>query len=335
MRPLRCAVAAVVGLAASVAVAQSTHRFTRARLVWRAAPGLAGCPGEDVFQREVARRLGAVPFDDGADTTVTISLEATADGALLGRTQTLLADGTASPGTPVRVARGACRDLVSLLAGRIAVYLEDTASAPPPDADATADDAPTAEVDVTPPPAELPPADVPPPPRPEGTPWRLELAAGLLGERFGDDPLWAFGLYAQGRARRGALSLGAELVALLPSSDATPAPGATLSALSGRAVGVVCAHPWRLGLCGVAGASLSRLTLRGAFGPGDAEPLLAGAVIGPRVTIDLLRIRGFGLTLRVEALWVPSPVELQFPGGQRWREDWHLSAGIGGGWTIP
>lgn len=204
--------AVTVGLLSSAVLAQSTHRFSRARLVWRVAPGVGPCPGEEVFRREVARRLGAMPFEDSADTTLTIAIEATPDGALVGHTHALLADGSASPGTPVRVARGACRDLVSLLAGRIAVYLEDTASSPPADAAAAPDaapdaalapdasPAPDAALDAAPAPDAAPRVD---PPGASPTPWRLEVGAGVLGEAFGDDPVGAVGLYAQARARRG------------------------------------------------------------------------------------------------------------------------------------
>lgn len=338
--------AGLVGLLATAAVAQEAHRFTRARLVWRVAPGLAGCPGEETFRREVARRLGAVPFEDGADSVVTVSIEPTDDGALLGRTQTLLPDGAASPGTPVRVARGACRDLVSLLAGRIAVYLEDVAASAPPDVappDATppaVDAAPsatdaTAPADVSSDDPAPPPSDARPP-RPVAAPtWRFEVGGGAVGERLGDDPLWAAGLYAEGRVRRGALSLGAELVALLPSSEATPSADVSVRALSGRAAAVACVLPWRLGLCVVVGGSLTRLTLRGAHGAADDEPVLALAVVGPRVTFDAWRLGPFALTLRVEGLWVPAPAELRFPDGRAWREDWHLSVGVGGRWMIP
>ncbi len=330
------------GLLSSVVAAQGAHRFHRARLVWRVAPELTACPGEDAFRREVARRLGAIPFEDDADTTLTISIEASPDGALIGHTQTVLADGATSPGTPVRVARNACRDLVALLAGRTAVFLEDSAptvevslDAAPPDAsvievtDAAVVDAPDASL----PDASLP--DASPIARPPSSPWRFEAGAGLVGDLAGDAPLWAAGFEAHGRARRAALSLGIELVALLPSSSADPSPEASLSALSGRFVGVACGHPWRFSLCAVAGVSATRLTLLGRFGVASEEPLVVSPVVGPRVAFDLVRAGGFALSLRVEGLWVPGAATLQFSEGRTWRDPWRLSAGLGATWSIP
>ncbi|MFO0648448.1 MAG: hypothetical protein U0326_19565 [Polyangiales bacterium] len=352
MRPPRLVAAVLFGLLSSVVAAQGAHRFHRARLVWRVAPELAGCPGEDAFRREVARRLGAIPFEDDADTTLTISIEASSDGALIGHTQTVLAGGATSPGTPVRVARNACRDLVALLAGRTAVFLEDSAptveaplDAAPPDAsvvevtDAAVVDAPDASrPDASQPDAPQPDApqpDASPTARPPPSPWRFEAGAGFVGDLAGDTPLWAGGFEAHGRARRAALSLGVELAALLPSSSAEPSPEASLSALTGRFVGVACGHPWRFSLCAVAGVSVTRLSIVGRFGAASEEPLVVSPVVGPRVAFDLVRAGGFALSLRVEGLWVPGAATLQFAEGRTWRDPWRLSAGLGATWSIP
>ncbi len=339
--------AVLFGLLSSVVAAQGAHRFHRARLVWRVAPELTTCPGEDAFRREVARRLGAIPFEDDADTTLTISIETSPDGALIGHTQTVLADGATSPGTPVRVARNACRDLVALLAGRTAVFLEDSAPATEAPLDAAPSDASVIEVtdaavvdapDASQPDASQPDASQPdaaPIVRRPSSPWRVEAGAGLVGDLAGDTPLWAAGFEAHGRARRAALSLGVELVALLPSSSAEPSPEASLSALSGRFVGVACGHPWRFSLCVVAGVSVTRLTLLGRFGAASEEPLVVSPVVGPRVAFDLVRAGAFALSLRVEGLWVPGAATLQFAEGRTWGDPWRLSAGLGATWSIP
>lgn len=163
----------------------------------------------------------------------------------------------------------------------------------------------------------------------------MEAGAGLVGELAGDAPLWAGGFEIHGRARRAALSLGAEVVALLPSSSAEPSPEASLSALSGRVVGVACGHPWRFALCAVAGVSVSRFTLLGRFGAASEEPVVVSPVVGPRVAFDLVRAGAFALTLRAEGLWVPGASTLQFAEGRAWRDPWRLSAGLGATWSIP
>lgn len=347
--------AALFGLLSSAVAAQGAHHFHRARLVWRGAPESVGCPGEDAFRREVARRLGAIPFEDTADTTLTIAIEVTPDGSLVGHTQTVLADGTSSPGTPVRVARGSCRDLVALLAGRTAVFLEDSAPMIEASRDASlpdAPDAPDATPDATPDRQDLAPSNAAPSdaavdaphedgpreapiPRPRAPLWRFEAGAGLVGDLSGDTPLWAAGLVGHGRARRGVFSVGVELVALLPSSTTEPSPEATLSALSGRVVTTACGHPWRFALCAVAGLSVTRFTLHGRFGVGSEEPIVVSPVVGPRVAFDLVRAGSFTLGLRVEGLWVPGAATLLFAEGKTWRDPWRLSAALGASWSIP
>lgn len=333
----RAAVGVTVALlGVGVARAQPGRRFHRARLVWQVDASAAGCAREEAFRQEVARRLGASPFDPDAANTVTVAVRATG-AALEGRVQT-----SAAAGSPLRVPLTACAELVTLLAGRTAVFLEDDAPSEVPDAsNPTVDAAVDAPPQGPPPPAGVPAPSTgtPPPvagvsPLPAGRPWGLVLGLGPTLAVFGEPASVGLGVSASLRARVRAFSFGFELSGALPIEGTQGADGLTLRATPLRGVAMVCAHPWRLGLCALGGAAVNLVSVADRRANHADTVVFTQGAVGARVEAGLWQSRRVGVGAYVDALALPAPAVVRLPEGAAWRLGWTLSVGIDARLTI-
>ncbi|MFO0630570.1 MAG: hypothetical protein U0325_33770 [Polyangiales bacterium] len=316
-------------LGVGVARAQPARRFHRARLVWQVDASAARCAREDAFRQEVARRLGASPFDPEAPTTVTVAVSTTG-AALEGRVQT-----STAAGSPLRVPLSACGELVTLLAGRTAVFLEDDAPPELPDASSPPVDAGVDAPPPGPPPPEVmrpPPVAVSPPPRQRA--WGLVLGLAPTFTVLGEPASVALGLSASLRARVGAFSFGLELSGALPIDGTKDTDGVTLRPIPLRGVVMACAHPWRLGLCALGGVAVNLVSVVDRLANHADTVVFTQAAAGARVEAGLWQSRRVGVGAYVDVLALPAPAVVRLPEGVAWRLGWTLSLGIDARFTI-
>jgi hypothetical protein len=345
-----CVLVPIILASATTTRAQTTLSAPRFRLVWEIAPNATGCPPEAAFRREVARRLGTDPFVNDSDDTITIAVAPGSNSGLRGRVRSHVSTGVDSSGSPVDVAHGQCRELIALLAGRVAVVFSESANAfvhadaslPDVAVDAPADDATDAAVDtVTSDVASEAAADVEaavmvvqPVSETEGSRVAVDLGATAVVEGYSSEATITAGIAAHARARFSGLSLGLEVDLLLPR-NITPSANITLTSQLVRGMAVACGHPWRMELCAVAGVGFHSLSVVGASGRAESDPTFIQAWLGPRVAVNFWQSRSVRLHARMEALWAPRAAELRLPDGSIWSHGLQLSVGIGATWTIP
>ncbi|WP_437666932.1 hypothetical protein [Sorangium sp. So ce1182] len=234
-------------------------------------PGTEGCPGEAYLRAEVARRLGADPFQDDADAPQVITVRIAREGPEIVASlalrdsdgQTRWADGFGT--------RSPCHELLSGVALAIAAQLLDAPepAPPPPERSPPPEPPPAAPSRPEPSPPQARRA-APEPPRGAGLPQarsrpeaapapaeRPRLEAGLgatLG--LGITPGAAAGMTLSVGVRRSGWSFAIEgrgLVAL-----AQEVKEMTISTRAFTATGVGCLHDHHLFGCGVATVGLVR-----------------------------------------------------------------------------
>ncbi|WP_434046811.1 MULTISPECIES: hypothetical protein [Sorangium] len=269
-RAARAVVAAFMGLLCA-AEARAAPEPPAVRIEVQRGPGAEGCPDETFLGSEVARRLGADPFEDDAPRALTIHIaqegpELTASLALRdseGKTQ--WADGFST--------RSGCEELLSGVALAIVAQLlgapEQADSPPEPSPPSGA--APRSEPSAPPPqarraapdprrptgPAGAPPRPEPPPAGPE----RLRLEAGLgasLG--LGITPGVATGMTLSFGVRRSDWSIAVEgrgLVSLAQEVECTPLGTTAVSAAT-----LACYRGGPLFGCGLATLGAVRFSAR-------------------------------------------------------------------------
>lgn len=328
-------------LCVAAASAEEGRRFHRVRLVWQVDERASRCAREEIFRLEVARRLGASPFDPDAGAALTVSINAS--GATLeGRVQTPGAAGSA-----LRAPLSSCAELVALLAGRTAVYLED--DTPPTAADAsdvpaevTTDDA--SEVDAA---AELA-VDHPVPPSrglvgpvaagplsaTENRPWRLEAALSPTLTLQGQPTTVALGVSGALRLRVRAFSIGLDLSAVLPVEEVQGAEAVSLRAMSVRGLATACVHPWRLGFCALGGAVVNLVSIADGRANREEGVVFTHGALGGRLDADLWQTRRIGLGAHLDGLALPAAGLVRLPGGEDWRVGWVVSVAFDVRFTI-
>ncbi|MGK4002089.1 hypothetical protein WMF31_05660 [Sorangium sp. So ce1036] len=231
-------------------------------------PGAEGCPDEMSLRAEVARGLGADPFQDDAPRALTVSIaregpELTASMALRdAQGETHWAEGFST--------RSGCEELLSGVAlAVVAQFLGTPEQAPaPPERSPPPVPSPPSEPPSPPlrppssqarraerPPASAPPETAPAPPKP------LRLQAGLgatLG--LGITPGTAAGVTLAVGVRRSDWSIAVEGRGLV--SLAQEVKDMALSARAFTAAGVGCLHGRHLFGCGVATGGFVRFVPR-------------------------------------------------------------------------
>jgi hypothetical protein len=214
-----------------------------ARLVYVRAPEATACPGEDVFRKAVATRLGYDPFFPTAQKTVIVRIDRSMKG-LAGNLQIVDNDGSLRGERDLGVQGDNCGELVTSLALAVSIAIDDL--------DERAKDPPAAPEPMVP--TQPEPAPAPPtPPRapavdlvwmrvnlPDESAFRMHgtigggptlyagtsdgaalgiALAGTLWATLADTP-WNLGLRLEGRAE---LPVQAQLVGVIPlaTSNAT------------------------------------------------------------------------------------------------------------------
>lgn len=124
-----------------------------ARLEYRVAPGLDGCPDEQWVRSAVSARLGRDPFDDAGDTAVTVQLARSAGVALTASVEVVRPGGRVGRRTLDSPA-GDCLELASAVELAVSLALEPSArrrgdaGLPPADAGLSPADAGLSPVDA-------------------------------------------------------------------------------------------------------------------------------------------------------------------------------------------
>ena len=167
--------------------------------------------------------------------------------------------------------------------------------------------------------------------RPRSGAWGFDVGVGLAVDLSGSELVWSAGASVHARVRWRWLSLAAEASGYLPSSSAALERGGSLRVQGWRAMGVGCAHPARWSLCVMVGGGGTAVVVEG--GATDAVPTAAQLWLGPRVGFDLVRAGRLRVTLRVDALWTPTPLEVT-TASAAWAQRWLVSPGIGASWSI-
>ncbi|XXY20791.1 hypothetical protein WME88_14280 [Sorangium sp. So ce216] len=272
--PARAAVAAAMGLlrAADAHAALEPPR-AEIRLDLVQGPGTEGCPGEAFLRAEVARRLGADPFQDDADAPQVLTVRIAREGPEIAASlalrdsdgQTRWADGFGT--------RSPCDELLAGVAlAIVAQLLGAPEPAPPPPERSPPPEPPPADPSRPEPSPPAPQARraAPEPPRRDGVPQarsrpeaapapaeRPRLEAGLgatLG--LGITPGAAAGMTLSVGVRRSGWSVAIEgrgLVAL-----AQEVKEMAISTRAFTAAGVGCLHGHHLFGCGVATVGFAR-----------------------------------------------------------------------------
>ncbi|WP_438028657.1 hypothetical protein [Sorangium sp. So ce233] len=314
--PARAAVAAFMGLLCA-AEAHAAPEPPAVRLEFQRGPGAEGCPDEAFLGSEVARRLGADPFEDDAPRALTIHIaregpELTASLALRdreGRTQ--WAHGFST--------RSGCEELLSGVALAIVAQLLGApeqadsppepsppsgaappyeSSAPPPQARRAAPDPPRPTGAV-----EAPPRPEPPPAGPE----RLRLEAGLgasLG--LGITPGVATGMTLSFGVRRSDWSIAVEGRGLI-SMDKVVA-GTPLGTAAVTATTLACYRGGLLFGCGLATLGAVRFTLRDPWTMRPRSDTLFG--FGARLGAEWPLSRRWSAQGYAEVAWIVNEAAL-------------------------
>ncbi|WP_437593739.1 hypothetical protein [Sorangium sp. So ce1000] len=291
-------------------------------------PGAKGCPDEPFLRAEVARGLGADPFEDDAPRVLTVSVaregpELTASMALRDREgETTWAEGFST--------RSGCEELLSGVALAIVAQILGAPERAHPPADASPRSGPP--LPPSPPPAQArrraapeparraapeparraapepaPPEAAPPPPEP------LRLEAGLgatLG--LGITPGTAAGMTLAVGVRRPDWSIAVEgrgLVSLAQKVEAVPIGTSAFTAAA-----LACHHGRYLFSCGVTAVGVLRFVPRDPWTiSSPRQPLLGvGARLGSAWSFsERWSVHGYA-----EALWnVADPVLRRERGG--------------------
>ncbi|AUX33524.1 MULTISPECIES: hypothetical protein [Sorangium] len=329
------AVATAVGLLAAglgcIAAAHAAPAPPRAavRLDLARGPGADACPGEAFLRAEVARALGADPFEDGAPRVLSVRVaqegpELTASLALRdpqGETQWAEAFST----------RSGCEELLSGVAlAIVAQLLSAPEQAPPPDASPGPAPSPASAPSPSPAPAPSPAPSPPPPqaqrasreppPRPALPPARSQpeaapapaerpqIEAGLgatLG--LGITPGPAAGMTLSFGVRRSDWSIAVEgrgLVSLAPEVEAMP-----LGKRAFTAAALACHRGRTLFACGVVTAGVVRFVPRDPWNVlSPTQPLLG---IGPRLGAGWPLSDRWSASTYAEAVWIVADAVLR------------------------
>ncbi|HTN91574.1 MAG TPA: hypothetical protein VL242_48235 [Sorangium sp.] len=269
------------------------------RLEFVRGPGTEGCPGEAFLRAEVARRLGADPFQDDADAPKVLTVRIAREGPELAASlalrdrdgETRWADGFGT--------RSPCDELLSGVALAIVAQLRGAPEPAPPPPERSPPPEPPPAVPSRPEPSPPPPqarraAPEPPrraglpqaPSRPEAAPAPAErprLEAGLgatLG--LGITPGAAAGMTLSVGVRRSGWSVAIEgrgLVALAQRVEAVP-----LGVSAFTTAAVPCLRGVRLFGCGVATLGVVRFVPRDPWNLALRNDALLG--LGARLGSD-------------------------------------------------
>lgn len=138
-----------------------------ARLDYRVAPGLEGCPDEQWVRSAVSARLGRDPFDAAGENAVSVQLARSTGAALVATVEVVRPDGRVGRRT-LDSPTGDCLELASAMELAIALALDPSARKAAPSVDAGAPAPLPVDAGVPLPPVVEPPVTVaapaPPPP---------------------------------------------------------------------------------------------------------------------------------------------------------------------------
>jgi hypothetical protein len=291
-RTIRCAVSAVLSVAALALGASPVLAAPSARLTYVRDSGAEHCPDEAVLRHAVEQRLGYDPFFPWADRTMVARIRSDGRG-LHGTVEMLDKTGLVQGSREISAPTPQCTELVSGMALAISIAVDpssvergagaDVGHAAPDDAVIDWSSARAEEAASRPPPSPASRDAISPSARRHSADiaWVPELDAGVAGA-IGVMPAVALGPRIGGALRRRAWSLGIEGRYLLAFDSTRDGKSVSSTLLEGMGLG--CIHVGMPFAC-VAG-SIGRVAVSGNVAQPNHDAALV-ARLGPRLGVEL------------------------------------------------
>jgi hypothetical protein len=242
-----------------------------------------GCPDAKVLRQEVAARVGAEPFAEGAAQRLTVVLSRDADSF---KAEIWYRDAVGHETGPSEVASTNCAELATTIAERLAILIGPVPRPPPP-------------------PSRPPPA--------RQVRLGLRAAAGILGS-LGAAPAAAFGISAELGLHRGLGAIALEGRADVPAEGHAPQPGVDVRSSLLLASLVPCLLPSRFRLCALASVGALKKTLTGVEKPAPPTTVYVGA--GVRAAYSARFLERFAVEPHVDVLGTIVGTKLCTDGGR-------------------